>query len=163
MHDGDGKAMEAEIRNVGKRRINAVSSFLPRCGVASILISYDLNPPLGIDAAGLKRSRASSHQKDVLSNAHTTYYAYLRTAIAAARDELGEELTRRRDVVGREEMGEGARRRRRRRRRTVIVLGNYTSTKNPGHRILGVILVQNWNRNGTRTQYARDRLERGSK
>ncbi|KAJ7589317.1 hypothetical protein C8J56DRAFT_938202, partial [Mycena floridula] len=37
-----------------------------------------------------------------------TYYAYLRLAIAAARDELGDELTRWRDAVGKE-IGEGSR------------------------------------------------------
>ncbi|KAJ7589304.1 hypothetical protein C8J56DRAFT_1075805 [Mycena floridula] len=97
------------------------------CGMTSISISYDLDPPLGIDAEGLNRSRALRHpvrgdyvaQEAYTSKStvtrktsypmltrHTTP-TYLRTAIAAARDQLGEELTRWRDAVGREEMGEG--------------------------------------------------------
>ncbi|KAJ7589256.1 hypothetical protein C8J56DRAFT_31698 [Mycena floridula] len=86
--------------------------------MASITISYDLNPPAGVDAGGLKKNKTlefpvqvqvDGHQKDVQPNAHAIYYGHLRTAIAAARQELGEELTRWRDAVGKEEMGEGAR------------------------------------------------------
>ncbi|KAJ7589363.1 hypothetical protein C8J56DRAFT_1025639 [Mycena floridula] len=53
-------------------------------------------------------SPRSGHQR----NAHATYYASLRLAIAAARDELGDELTRWRSwrwarVTVEEEVGEG--------------------------------------------------------
>ncbi|KAJ7589310.1 hypothetical protein C8J56DRAFT_1075752 [Mycena floridula] len=138
-HAGDGKTTKAEIRNFGKTRINAVSSFLPRSlphvRMASIIHRYPVRgdyvaEEVGSPVQGL-HVQVDRHQKDVLSNAHTTYYAYLRTAIAAARDELGEELTRWRDVVGREEMGEGAR------RTTAIVLGHHTAMPIPGRRILG--------------------------
>ncbi|KAJ7589252.1 hypothetical protein C8J56DRAFT_31654 [Mycena floridula] len=84
--------------------------------MASISISYDLNPPAGIDAGGLKKSKTlevpvqvDGHANDAQRTDHARYYAHLRTAIAAARQELGEELTRWRDAVGKEEMGEGTR------------------------------------------------------
>ncbi|KAJ7589201.1 hypothetical protein C8J56DRAFT_860025 [Mycena floridula] len=78
--------------------------------MSSITISYHLNPPAGVNAGGLKRSKALEFPvQNVQLNTHVKYYAHLRLAIAAARDELGDELTRWRDAVGKEEIGEGVR------------------------------------------------------
>lgn len=68
-----------------------------------ITISYELNPPAGIDAGSLSASK--THNFHVKNNSGLKrYYGGLREAIAEARKQTGDELTAWRDAVGKAEL-----------------------------------------------------------
>jgi len=73
----------------------------------SIQISYIINPPTDVSSDLAKQK---SHQFEVStsgtesSSEKTAFYGELRKAIEAARNEVGDELTRWRDVVGKSEL-----------------------------------------------------------
>ena len=78
-------------------------SCLPARMSRNIAITYDLNPPQGVNVDGIARSRTLSlpvSQAAEGENANKRYYDGLRTAIAQAKDSVGEELTAWRDAVG---------------------------------------------------------------
>jgi hypothetical protein len=76
--------------------------------MASVRISYSLNPPAGVSAPGLDSSGQHkllvstpfSHDAD----AQAAYYTALRSTIAEARAKLGDDLTAWRDAVGKKEV-----------------------------------------------------------
>ncbi|KAK7040915.1 hypothetical protein VNI00_009511 [Paramarasmius palmivorus] len=76
----------------------------------SIIISYDLQPPSGCDATHLKTHNTievpvpTSKPGPKDSAELKTYYASLHTAIETARHQIGEELTRWRDAIGKAEL-----------------------------------------------------------
>lgn len=75
--------------------------------VATITISYELNPPAQTttDVEGLSASKTKTFPvKASPADGHEKYYGALQTAIAAAKDQLGNELTVWRDAVGKAEL-----------------------------------------------------------
>lgn len=78
-----------------------------RLSMATITISYELNPPTQIvkEAKEISVSKTLTHALDCNSSevGSEAYYGALRVAIAKARDQLGNELTVWRDAVGKAE------------------------------------------------------------
>ncbi|KDR85902.1 hypothetical protein GALMADRAFT_235050 [Galerina marginata CBS 339.88] len=71
---------------------------------ATIKIVYDLKPPIGIDAGD--KPTAKKHVFEVTPDGQSTkeFYTALRSALEAARNEVGDELTAWRDIVGKAEL-----------------------------------------------------------
>ncbi|TFK21533.1 hypothetical protein FA15DRAFT_672468 [Coprinopsis marcescibilis] len=80
--------------------------------MASITINYQLNPPSDTDKSGLETSRTHTFAIPGAESVNESnpsewkaYYAALQTAIADARNTVGDELTAWRDRVGKSELG----------------------------------------------------------
>lgn len=79
----------------------------------SIKISYLLNPPASISSDASKIAeelpqKSKSHEYQIVldqASGADGYYSALRKAVEAARSEIGDELTKWRDIVGKEELG----------------------------------------------------------
>ncbi|KAG6876131.1 hypothetical protein C0992_000780 [Termitomyces sp. T32_za158] len=84
-----------------------ISLSLNRLSMATIKISYELDPPTQIvkEAQGLSVSKSLTHALEANASevGLDAYYGALRVAIAKARDQLGNELTAWRDAVGKAE------------------------------------------------------------
>ena len=79
----------------------------------SIKVTYNLNPPLSIPVpANLPKSNAHSYPVTISASTDKTdtlkagnaFYRGLRKSLDAARNEVGEELTTWRDLVGKAEL-----------------------------------------------------------
>jgi len=76
----------------------------------SIKVTYDLNPPLSIPIpADLQKSNTHSYPVKISASldkmkAGNSFYRGLRKSLDAARNEVGEELTTWRDLVGKVEL-----------------------------------------------------------
>ena len=69
----------------------------------SITVAYELNPPAQTSAAGLERNRTLAFPVQSVRSGDgeiNKYYAGLRTAIAQAKDTVGDDFTAWRDAVG---------------------------------------------------------------
>jgi hypothetical protein len=75
---------------------------------ASIKIIYDLKPPGTVAHGDLAASKAHEFPVEVASNesnaSGTAFYTALRRSLEAARNQVGDELTAWRDVVGKAEL-----------------------------------------------------------
>ncbi|ESK94141.1 hypothetical protein Moror_8341 [Moniliophthora roreri MCA 2997] len=75
-----------------------------------IVTSYDLQPPVGCEVANsepkstFKIPVGSSKPAQQDGAQLKSYYAFLHTAIEAARNQIGEDLTKWRDAVGKAEL-----------------------------------------------------------
>ncbi len=74
-----------------------------------ITISYDLNPPESVETELVEAKQASFTVRKAPADGHKVYYAALRDAIQLARNQVGDELTAWRDVVGKAEVNMEAR------------------------------------------------------
>ncbi|KAF9478904.1 hypothetical protein BDN70DRAFT_859226 [Pholiota conissans] len=72
---------------------------------ATIKITYNLKPPSTIEKGNLSTSK--SHEFPVKANQNdnsTAFYTELRISLEEARNQIGDELTAWRDVVGKAEL-----------------------------------------------------------
>jgi len=72
----------------------------------SIVVSFNLNPPAGVDCGSLERNKEIKIpvSADPASSGVKEYYTSLRVAIEDARQLLGDDLTAWRDAVGKKEL-----------------------------------------------------------
>lgn len=97
MFDADVQASDR-----GRLRLRLISHS-PATMSRNITVTYDLNPPQGVSMDSIARNRTLSLPVSQVANgerANKRYYDGLRTAIAQAKDTVGEELTAWRDAVG---------------------------------------------------------------
>ncbi|KAJ3500046.1 hypothetical protein NLJ89_g9965 [Agrocybe chaxingu] len=75
--------------------------------MSSIKITYALNPPADLPSpapSDLPRQKSHEYKVDAPQDDKKAFYAALRTSLEAARNEVGDELTKWRDVVGKAEL-----------------------------------------------------------
>jgi len=70
----------------------------------SISISYQLNPPPGVPVGSLPTSKTQKFPVNSSPEDYAKFYRALHGAIEEAKDQLGNELTTWRDVVGKAEL-----------------------------------------------------------
>ncbi|KAF9550591.1 hypothetical protein CPC08DRAFT_715262 [Agrocybe pediades] len=71
---------------------------------SSIKISYDLKPPASVGSGDLPKQKTQEFAISPASGSNEDFYAAMRSSLEAARNQVGDELTAWRDVMGKSEL-----------------------------------------------------------
>lgn len=71
---------------------------------ATIKITYNLKPPTNVDSSDRAATKTHAFKIKPAASGSTAFYTALRTSLEQARNEVGDEITAWRDVVGKAEL-----------------------------------------------------------
>ncbi|KJA28310.1 hypothetical protein HYPSUDRAFT_129177 [Hypholoma sublateritium FD-334 SS-4] len=71
---------------------------------ATIKITYNLKPPTNVDGGDKATTKTHAFEIKTPASGSTAFYTALRTSLEQARNEVGDEMTAWRDIVGKAEL-----------------------------------------------------------
>lgn len=121
---GNGEVgVEVQIQSLLRRPVRILSllfahvfqRLLPRKGrathpgryemsSATIKITYHLKPPTNVDGGDNATTKIHAFEIEPAASGSTAFYTALRTSLEQARNEVGDEMTAWRDIVGKAEL-----------------------------------------------------------